>query len=62
MERARAWSKEKAKDKAEIARFNDEAREWAEAKAIVKEKTNAVQREELEAADNIISKAEAKRG
>ena len=50
MERARAWSEAKEKEKAEINRVDVETREWtrAESKARLREKANAVQRAEVE--------------
>ena len=51
MERARAWFEAKEKEKAEIYRVDVEARYWAraEAKSRVRDKSNAVQRAEVEA-------------
>ena len=63
VERSRAWAEAKAKEKAEIARVNTEARDRAreEAKARVWEKNDAVQRAAAEASVRIISKAETRR-
>ena len=54
------WAIAKAKEKAYISRINSEAREMvmAEAKAILREKTNAVKRSESEAGSRIRSKVE----
>ena len=40
-ERARAWAETKDKEKAEIARLADEAREKAKAETMVRKKSNA---------------------
>ena len=61
VERARAWVKANAEDKVDITRVNAESRERArtEAKEIVREKTNDIQRVAAEAAAKIRVNAEA---
>ena len=51
VERERAWAKDKENEKAEINRVDVEAMKWArvEAKARVREKSNAVHRASVEA-------------
>ena len=61
VERKRAWSKAKAKEKANIDRIAAEDREKAKDEASVRVKTKAVQRALVEAVSNIRSREEAKR-
>ena len=63
VERERTWAKEKANDKAEIARVNSEDRDRSKAKAEarVREKIDAFQRAAEETNGKIRAKADAKR-